>query len=347
MLYLLFGADEFECSEALNKLQAKMWSDPSLGELNRSVLDGRRLTLSELRHHGDALPFLAERRLVIVEGLVTRLDGKGRERPGGEEPASGPSDAPPEKTKGLLEDLLAYLPNLSPTTDLVLLDIGLEGRESRGRIAQWVQSHGGVVREFARKNADDLAGWIRARVKTAGGSIEPRGSRRTGPGRRRRHARSGPGDRETDALRRNWPADHRRRCHQAHAPLAPGQHLHHRGRCQRSPLGERDCGSAPAPRRGRTPAGDPGDDCSPIPPDHRRQGVGRGRAAQAELARKLGVTDYPARKALGQAGRYTPQQLLAIYDRLVATDLAIKTGQLDASLALEMFVAGADIIGRP
>jgi len=64
------------------------------------------------------------------------------------------------------------------------------------------------------------------------------------------------------------------------------------------------------------------------------------RLRPAELARRLGIHEYPAKKVQQQAARYSGAQLLRIYDRLVDTDLAIKTGKLDPDLALELFIAG-------
>lgn len=346
MLYLIFGADEFACSEAVRDLERRTWSDPSLGELNRSVLDGRRLTISELRHHCDAIPFLAERRLVIVEGLATRLDGKRKER-ADETPSDDEPGAPTEKSAGILDEFLAYLPTLPPSTELVLLDIGLEARDSRGRIAKWAQAHGGNVREHPRKRPDELAGWIRERVKAAGGAIEPRAAsdlaQAVGDDTRSLAqeiekltlyaeagkaitaddvARLTPHTREAsiwvivDAVsERRWQnalAETRRLLEEGQHPLSilaliAGQF--------RLIIAAKSWAAAGTPTN--------------------------------ELGRRLGVLDFRAEKAYRQAGRYTAQQLVSSYDRLVATDLAIKTGQLDAPLALELFVTGAEIAGRP
>ncbi len=339
MLHLIFGADEYRCSEALRALESRLWRDPSLGELNRSTLDGRRLTLSELRHHCDAIPFLAESRLVIVEGLTTRLDGKRKAGDAGEEEAGEPTD----KSAGLLEALLAYLPSLPPTTELVLLDVGLEGRESRGRLAKWAKEHGGEARECPRQRPEELAGWIRERAKAAGGAFDPRAAAELAqavgddtrtlaqeieklilyaeagkPVTAEDVARLTPHTREAniwaivDAVSaRSWQkalAETRRLLDDGEHPLAIMAML---ARQYRLIIGAKSWAEA------GTPA--------------------------AELPRKLATSEYPAQKALRQAGGYTLQQLRETYDRLVAADLAIKTGQMDAPLALELFVAGAEI----
>jgi len=354
VLYVFFGADEFACAEALQELQdglvkAGLWSDPSMGELNRSILDGQRLTISELHHHCDAIPFLAERRLVIVEKLVTRLEGKGGARSAADEPAEAQPAEQLEKAKGLLDELLAYLPNLPDTTDLVLLDAGLQARDSRGRIARWAQGRGAaaVVREFPAKKPEELAGWIKERVQAAGASIDPRAVA------------------ELAAL----VGDDMRQLAQEVEKLAlyadAGQTITAEDVGRLVPhsreanifaivdaIGERRWARAIAELRRLLEEGvHPLSVEAMIARQYRLIIEAKSWAAAglppAELPRRLGVGEYPARKALQQAGRYTPAQLRSAYDRLVETDLAIKTGQMDAALALEMFVAGGETTLSP
>src|SRR5512136_1574396 len=72
MFFLIHGDNEFEISERLADFKQKI-GDDSMRDLNITVLDGRKTTLSEVQHAADAIPFLADKRLVIVEGLLTRL----------------------------------------------------------------------------------------------------------------------------------------------------------------------------------------------------------------------------------------------------------------------------------
>ncbi|MGQ9516775.1 MAG: hypothetical protein ACUVT1_05870, partial [Anaerolineae bacterium] len=75
MIYLIFGKDEFSCEEALHKLIHQHDAGTPGADWNRTLLEGARLSLSELQHHCDSLPFLGNRRLVIVRGLLARLSG--------------------------------------------------------------------------------------------------------------------------------------------------------------------------------------------------------------------------------------------------------------------------------
>ena len=75
MLHVFHGADDFRSGEALAALRASLDGDGMLAS-NTSVLAGRGLTPAELSQHAMAAPFLAEARLVIVEGLLSALGSR-------------------------------------------------------------------------------------------------------------------------------------------------------------------------------------------------------------------------------------------------------------------------------
>jgi DNA polymerase III delta subunit len=52
----------------------------------------------------------------------------------------------------------------------------------------------------------------------------------------------------------------------------------------------------------------------------------------------LKIAYYPAKLALESAAHFTGKSLDMIYHRLLNLDEAIKTGQMDADLALELLV---------
>ena len=341
MLYLFYGKDEFSCDEAVRALQAGgYWPDPSLADFNRSFLDGRKITLGELRHHCDSIPFMAPRRLVIVEGLMSRLDGRS---------AAGDAEGAPREAEGprdWLPDLLSYLPNLPATTDLVLFDAGVESRDLRGRLIKWAKERGEgqvIVREFGKKNPQELAAWIKERVTRAGGAIEPAAVARLA-------------DSVGDDLRALAQEVDKLLLH-----AEAGQAINARDVERLVPhtrqanifvivdaISERRWQKAISELRRLLEEGEhPLSILAMIVRQYRLIAMAKALAGQrlapAELARRLGVGEYPAKKAMEQAGRYSEAQILAIYDRLVQTDLAIKTSQMDAPLALELFVAGQEM----
>ena len=113
MFYILHGEDELGRSDLVAEFRSQV-GDASMRDLNTTILDGRQVTLAEMIHASDAVPFLAEKRLVVVEGLLTRLASrrKATERDG---ELSGTS-------KELLSGLLDYLARVPDSTRLVFVE---------------------------------------------------------------------------------------------------------------------------------------------------------------------------------------------------------------------------------
>jgi DNA polymerase-3 subunit delta len=57
------------------------------------------------------------------------------------------------------------------------------------------------------------------------------------------------------------------------------------------------------------------------------------------IADKIGSHPYPVQKILPQARLFNLDQLKAVYHQLSEVDLAIKTGQLEGGLALDLLIA--------
>jgi DNA polymerase-3 subunit delta len=160
MFYILHGEDEFSRAEQIAAFKEKV-GDATVRDLNVNVLDGHKVTLSELRHVADAVPFLAEKRLVIVEGLLTRLSaGRGKGAEGGESPGA---------VKELLSSLIDYLPNVPDSTRLVFVEPKL--LPPSNAVLKLASSQKGktVIAFEPPKNA---AGWIEKRVEKYGGQID-------------------------------------------------------------------------------------------------------------------------------------------------------------------------------
>ncbi|MCI0393716.1 MAG: DNA polymerase III subunit delta [Chloroflexi bacterium] len=146
MFYVFHGDDEHSQKETLAELQRKL-GDPAMLELNTARFEGQGVSFSELRHACDSIPFLADKRLVIVANLL--------------------SQTPP-----FLDELLAYLPDLPETTRLVFLESKtLPAAHPILKLAE--KSGQGYAKAFARPEGSELERWIRQRVKTAGGHIAP------------------------------------------------------------------------------------------------------------------------------------------------------------------------------
>ena len=159
--YVFHGTDEFTRAETLADFKRRL-GPPDTVDLNTSYLDGKSLTLAELRHACDTIPFLAEKRLVIVEGLLTRLTSqKGKDK----ELAA--------TQKEHLAALADYLPGLPETTRLVFIeDIPLPAQHPILQLAQ--REERGYVKRFDPPKDGALPRWVEKRVQKHGGKIETR-----------------------------------------------------------------------------------------------------------------------------------------------------------------------------
>jgi len=158
LIHVLHGADEFSIEEALRDLRASV-GPPDVREANTSVFEGAAVSLGELMAAACAVPFLADRRLVIARGLLTRL-----ERPRG--------------TKGFnaqaWDGLGVALQEIPATTDVAFVDV-TERRSRLQRNGPGLRSVGpeARVREFNVPQKERLHAWIRERATTIGAQVRP------------------------------------------------------------------------------------------------------------------------------------------------------------------------------
>jgi len=163
MFFLLHGDNEFEISERVADFKQKI-GDDSMRDLNIIVLDGRKTMLSEVQHAADSIPFLADKRLVIVEGLLTRLASRKAKD-------SADEAAPSGAAKDFLNGLVAYVPHLPDTTRLVFVEFQpLSAKHPLIKLAE--QQKGKTNITCPQPAAGELPRWITDRAKKLGGSIE-------------------------------------------------------------------------------------------------------------------------------------------------------------------------------
>lgn len=144
MLYLLHGPDEYRRTAALAALRARIPTD--VYDLNVSMLEGRRLKLDTLVAACEAMPFLAERRMVIVNDLLKNQKA-GAER----------------------DALRTYLERVSQSCDLVFVEN--EDVDKRGVLFGYLKKNGDV-QEFALQEGPELARWLVERAKDLGVRLE-------------------------------------------------------------------------------------------------------------------------------------------------------------------------------
>jgi len=160
MFYILYGQDDFSLTQAVGKIKADL-GDREMVATNTTNLEGQHLALSELRNKCGAAPFLSSRRLVIVDGLLGRFEVKqSRPRSGKGKSGNG---------LGEWEGLDSYIKQMPETTVLVLVDEEVKGQNPLLKKLSPLAE----VRTFPLLRGRDLKVWIRQRVKGEGGDITP------------------------------------------------------------------------------------------------------------------------------------------------------------------------------
>ncbi len=108
-------------------------------------------------------PFIAERRLVIVTGLLARLMGRSGEGEADDEGASTP-------VREFRDALAAYLPMVPPTTALVLVESRPLPERSRF-LTLAGRSEAGFAKRYDPPTGSALTQWILRRARAAGGEF--------------------------------------------------------------------------------------------------------------------------------------------------------------------------------
>lgn len=138
---ILHGDNTLEIDAVVNKLRSQA------DELNTSEFAGDTTSVPEVMNAVTSYPFLSDKRLVIVRGLIARLNRKG----------AG------EAAKRGMEQLLAELPLLPEYARLVLIEReSLSDKDKLVKLAE--ASPNGFVRKY--ETPKDLTSWIINRAKS-------------------------------------------------------------------------------------------------------------------------------------------------------------------------------------
>jgi DNA polymerase-3 subunit delta len=329
---VLVGEDDYSIRQALEDIK-KGIGDATALMTNTTVLEGPQLTPDQLRAACRAVPFLAGKRLVIVEGLLERFEPKvrlARKKPSRQETPSEEHQA-----------FIAGATNLPPFTELVVLGAGIKPGASPKNGNPLLLGLAAVtkVRYFPRLNQRELVPWIERRVTAAGGSISPAATALL--------ARFVGNDlwvmsSEVDKLalftggRRIEEADVREvvsYAREASVFAMVDAILESRAAAAQQLLQQ-------LLREGETPSQLLFRLANQVRiifliREMRGQGLSRG-----EIQVRLGLTsDFVLRKAWDQADKYSPRRIREVYHRLLEADVSIKTGKYDGELAIDILIA--------
>lgn len=188
MFTLLSGKDEFSAYEELARIRAS-------GDFgyNQDSFAGETADLAVIRNTCDTMPFLAEKRLVVLEGLPKPRRGQTDDGDAAEDGEGGVANAPEPPvapgakgkrgkkaaTTGLsplafAKGLAEYIPSLPDTTVLVVLvpdELKLDHP-----LMQAARRHG-KSHVFAKPTGAHLTDWLTRRARAQGRRISPEAAR--------------------------------------------------------------------------------------------------------------------------------------------------------------------------
>ncbi len=325
MIYILAGPDDFSIGERLGEIK-KGLGDPSMLSVNTTILEGVQLTSGQLRAVAEAVPFLSEKRLVIVKGLLEMFEPKARRGRQKKIAAEASSDYQP------FASLIGGLPG---STVLVLIDGDVTGKNPLLKQLQPQAEY----KSFPLLKNDRLRLWIQRRVKQQGGSISVQAgallARLVGSNLWIMSSEvsklvtftNGRGIEEDDVKSLVSYSQ------QASVFAMVDAIVDSRaGRAQQVLQQLLSAGMAPSyllfmlVRQVRLLV--------------RTKELVRAAKSEVEIQNRLGLaSEFAWRKTAEQAGRYSLGRLKQFYHKLLETDLALKTGRYDQELALSILVA--------
>jgi len=327
LLYILLGQDDFSLSHSLEEIKRSI-GDQTLLVANTTILDGQQITLDQLRTVCETVPFMAERRLIIVTGLLERFEPKGKtSRRGKSTHITNQQDE--------YKSLAAYITEIPDSTILVLTDIRVGSNNPLFREL----SAKAEIRSFPLLKDTKLRQWIQGYVVKEGGSISPQAmnliAKLVGSNLRIMANEinklllfaSGRRIEEEDV---NLVVS---QAQEANVFTMVDAILDFKAKVAEQWLQQ-------LLQRGAAPA------YLLVMLSRQVQMIVRAielrnqGKARTEIQNRLGLTsEFALRSILEQADRYPLPRLVQVYHKLLEADLSIKTGRYDAELTLNILIA--------
>ena len=180
IIYILHGDDSFAINQFLTVMIGKM-GDPAMAELNITHLDGKTASEDDLRSAALSMPFLAERRMVIVMNPLARYTPHRSQGATQDEPTAPAS----ETGKAARERYLAFLDSVPQSTALVLVVSDAWVKKKTGWdwevlsekhwLVKWAHQAGNKVflKPFQLPRGNAMTEWISKQAKEQGGQFTP------------------------------------------------------------------------------------------------------------------------------------------------------------------------------
>ncbi len=315
--YVLHGDDEFSIKARVNDFRRQMGDD-----LNISEFDGSKSSVAEILAAAQAMPFLSDRRLVLVSGMLSYLARKGAS----------------QDSKDQLKRLIVELPQLPESARLVFIESQTLS-ENHPVLNLIKEDPAGYVKAF--NPPKNPTAWITNQAKAYEVEIEPR-------------AAAALASVTSEDLRK---ADNE--LFKLASYIGTGGKITEKDVALLTPYVAEtnifDMVDALARRDGKTAMTllhklidtdkqEPMQIFSLIIRQFRlliqaREVVENGGNSKV-IAKSLNVHSFVGEKLASQVRGFTMPQLERIYRNLLETDLAFKTGKVEIEVGLDLFVAG-------
>jgi len=325
LLYILYGEDDFSLRQSLEEIETSI-GDPTALATNTTVLDGQKLTVDQLRTVCETIPFLAEKRLVIVHGLLGRFEVKSK-------PSRGKTSASNQQSG--YQELGEYIGKIPESTILVLIDGKITSKNplfsklsTKARVKSFPLLRGALLRQWIQKRVGEKSASISSQAvdllaRFVGGNLWIMAN-------------------EIDKLALFASG----RCiEEEDVKLVVSYAQEASVFAMVDAILEFRAGVAEQLlqkllQRGAAPAYLLVMLSRQVRMIVRVKELRNQRKSQMEIQDRLALTsEFVLRKTLEQAGRYSLARLKEVYHRLLEADLSIKTGKYDAELALNILIA--------
>lgn len=327
MIYIFYGADDFSSHEALDEVKKGLGEKSTL-LAGTSRLEGAKLRPQEFESAVQSIPFFGEKRLVIVDGLLGRFET--REKRGA---AKKTAKVSKENAPDLQKQFVAIINSTPDSSVLVLMDGDVKPAGMLKEVSPKAN-----VRFFAPLKGIQLENWAQKRIEQAGGTISDEALKNM--------VRLVGGDLwvmkgeieklvlyagnrpiEAEDVKKLVGLSRESSVFTLVDAIIEGK----LNLANQSAVELLETGAAPSyvlamlARQLRLLV--------------RARDLKNAGQSENSIQGALGLADYPFRKTIEQASRFTMPRLKIFYHRLLDADLAIKTGKYDDELALTILVS--------
>ena len=324
MIYLLYGDDSLSVEETLASLRSDAGPD-ELHDVNTTTLNGASVSLAELEAAWSAIPFMADKRIVIVRNFLARMErGRG-------------SSSRSRSADGEWSDIGERLAHVPESTDLIFVDAAV----TRGNPLLRAIRPRAQTQEFRLPSVREMPGWVRQRADKLGAAIEPSAisalvdaignDTRLVDMELQKLALYRSDGRLPGTIRRQDVEAMVSYVREANIFAAVDAALEGRsGIALRLAHQLLDAGRPPIyvitmlARQVRFLI---------LAKDLKARGV-----QQSEIGRRLSISGYPLTKTMQQEVRFSAERLTQIHRRLLEADLSIKIGAADEEMALDTLI---------